>query len=184
MSDGPGPTLTKISGSAHGYFCFDSILYIPFNNFSAISGRVFLGSTSTKQRVMCFAQGHNELNAVVQVRLKLESLGLESSTLALTHCAAVFFFITTVHLHMVGRTSMCTEQKKKRKLTLNVLLPIYMYTYAFIIHVTEYERLKIKIPVEGSFEFYRHFIPPFCLIFFKTLILVNYSPQYDDVQNL
>ena len=28
-----------------------------------------------------------------------------------------------------------------------------MYTYAFIIHVTEYERMKIKIPVEGSFEF-------------------------------
>ena len=72
-------------------------------------------------------------------------------------------FITTVHLHMVGRTSMCTEQN--RKLTLNVLLPIYMYTYAFIIHVTEYERLKITIPVERSFEFYLHFIPPFCLIF-------------------
>ena len=81
---------------------------------------------------------------------------------------------------MVDRTSICTEQK--RKLTLNVLPPICMYTYAFIIHVTEYERLKVKIPVEGSFEFYLHFIPPLCLIFLY-LILVNYSPHYDDVKN-
>ena len=70
-------------------------------------------------------------------------------------------FITTVHLHMVGRSSMC----------------------AFIIYVTEYERLKIKIPVERSFEVYLNFIPPFCLIFFFNLILVYYSPEYDDVQN-
>ena len=56
---------------------------------------------------MSFAQGHNALNAFVQVRLKLESLGLESSTLALS------FFITTFHLHMVDRTSICTEQKKE-----------------------------------------------------------------------
>ena len=96
------------------------------------------------------------------------------------HCLLTFF-ITTVHLHMVDRTSICTEQK--RKLTLNVLPPICMYTYAFIIHVTEYERLKVKIPVEGSFEFYLHFIPPLCLIFFLCVILVNYSPHYDDVKN-
>ena len=90
MSVGPGPTLTRIPGSAHVYFCFELILYTPFNNFSVISGRVFLGKTSTKQIVMCFAQGHNALNAVVPVRLKLESLGLESSTLALSHCASGF----------------------------------------------------------------------------------------------
>ena len=127
---------------------------------------------------MCFAQGHNALNAVVSVRLKLESLGLESSTLALSHFR---FFIITVHLHTVDVLPYVLN--KKRKLTLNVLPPICMYTYAFIIYVTEYERLKIKIPVEGSFEFYLHFIPPLCLIFFLILFLVNYSPQYDDVQN-
>ena len=66
---------------------------------------------------------------------------------------------------MVDRTSICTEQKE-RKLTLNVLPPICIYTYAFIIHVIEYERLKVNIPVEGSFEFYLHFIPPFMLDFF------------------
>ena len=38
MSDGPGPTLTKIPGCVHVYFCFDLILYIPFNNFSVILG--------------------------------------------------------------------------------------------------------------------------------------------------
>ena len=124
---------------------------------------------------MCFAQGHNELNAVVSVRLKLESLGLESSTLALSHCASVFSL-------QLWLAVLPYELNKKRKLTLNVLLQIYMYTYAFIIHVTEYERLKIKIPVEGSFEFYLNFIPHLCLIFLN-LILVNYSPQYDDVQN-
>ena len=129
MSDGPGPTLTKIPGSAHGYFCFDLILYN--NNFSVIYGRVFLGLTNTKHRVMCFAQGHNELNAVVPVRLKLESLGLESSTLALSHCASVF----SLQLSICIWLAVCTEQK--RKLTLNVLLPIYMYTYALIINVTE-----------------------------------------------
>ena len=109
---------------------------------------------------MCFAQGHNELNAVVPVRLKLESLCLESSTLALSHCASVF----SLQLRFAVLPYVLN---KKRKLTLNVLLQIYMNTYAFIIHVTEYERLKIKIPVEGSFEFYLHFIPPLCLIFLK-----------------
>ena len=98
MSDGPGPTLTKISGSAHGYLCFDLILYIPFNNFSVISGRVALGLTSTKQRVMCFAHGHNKLNAVVPVWPKLESLSLESSTLALSHCASVFSLQLSIYI--------------------------------------------------------------------------------------
>ena len=126
---------------------------------------------------MCFALGgHKALNAVVPVRLKLESLGLQSSTLALSHfrfSLQLSIYIWLTYFHMYGT--------KKRKLTLNVLPPICMYTYAFIIHVTEYERLKVKIPVEGSFEFYLHFIPPLCLIFFLNLILVNYSPQYDDV---
>ena len=98
MSDGPGPTLTKIPGSAHGNFCFDLILYIPFNNFSVILGRVVLGQTSTKQRAACFIKGHNELNAVVPVRLKHESLGLESSTLALNHCASVFSLQLSIYI--------------------------------------------------------------------------------------
>ena len=116
----------------------------------------------TEQRAMCFAQGHSKLNAVVPERLKLESLSLESSTLALSHCASVFFFITT----MVGRTFYMYWTKKKKAYT-KCSSQIYVYTYAFIIHVTEYERLEIKIPVEGSCEFYLHFIPPLCLIFFK-----------------
>ena len=103
---------------------------------------------------MCFAQGHNELNAVVPVRLKLESLGLESSTLALSHCASFFFYYNCPFT-----SSICTEQKKKA---------YAKYSSANIhvhVRVTEYERLNIKIPVEGSFEFYFHFIPHFCLIF-------------------
>ena len=49
-------------------FClFDLILYFPVNNFSVMSGWVFLGWTSTKQGFMCLAQGHN---AVTPVRLE------------------------------------------------------------------------------------------------------------------
>ena len=46
---------------------FDSFLYIPFNNFSVMSGQVFLGRISTKQGLMCLAQGHN---TVMPVRLE------------------------------------------------------------------------------------------------------------------
>ena len=46
---------------------FDLILYIPCYNFSVMSGRVFLGWTSTKQRIESLAQGHN---TVPLVRLK------------------------------------------------------------------------------------------------------------------
>ena len=45
----------------------DLILYIPVNNFSVMSGQIFLDWTSTKQGFMCLAQGHK---AVMQVRLK------------------------------------------------------------------------------------------------------------------
>ena len=46
---------------------FDLILYVPVNNFSVMSGQVFLGCTSTKQGLLCLAQGHN---AVMPVRLE------------------------------------------------------------------------------------------------------------------
>ena len=50
---------------------FDLILYIPVNNFSVMSGRVFLGWTSTKQGLICLAQGHN---TVMLVRLQPAAL--------------------------------------------------------------------------------------------------------------
>ena len=46
---------------------FDLILYVPINNFSVMSGRVFLGLTNIKQGFMCLAQGHN---AVTPLKLK------------------------------------------------------------------------------------------------------------------
>ena len=45
-------------------FLFDYILYVPVNNFTVISGQVFLGWTSTKQGKMCLAQGHNTVTPV------------------------------------------------------------------------------------------------------------------------
>ena len=44
----------------------DWILFVPVNNFSEMSKRVFLGWASTKQGLMCLAKGHN---AVKPVRL-------------------------------------------------------------------------------------------------------------------
>ena len=44
---------------------FDLILYIAVNNFSTMSGRVFLGWTSYKQGLMCLAQGHNTVTPVM-----------------------------------------------------------------------------------------------------------------------
>ena len=51
----------NLSNSSPNFsFClFVLIHYVPVNNFSAMSGRVFLGLTSTKQRIKCIAQGHN-----------------------------------------------------------------------------------------------------------------------------
>ena len=43
---------------------FDLFLYVPVNNFSVMSGMVFLGGTGTKQCLMCLAQGHNTVTPV------------------------------------------------------------------------------------------------------------------------
>ena len=52
---------------------FGLILYVPVDIFSVMSGRVFLGLTSTKQRIKCFAQGHNTVPPVTQSRVKHSS---------------------------------------------------------------------------------------------------------------
>ena len=49
----------------------DLILYVPVNNLSVMLGWVFLGLTSTKQGLMCLAQGQN---AVTPVRLEPSAL--------------------------------------------------------------------------------------------------------------
>ena len=68
---------------------FDLIPYVPVNNFSVMSEQVFLGWTSTKQGLMCLAQGHI---AVPTVRLEPPPpppppppSNLKSSTLPLSH---------------------------------------------------------------------------------------------------
>ena len=61
------------------YFCLlDLTLYVPVNDFSDMSWRVFLGWTSTKQGLMCLAKGHN---SVTLVRLEPTTPWVESSTL-------------------------------------------------------------------------------------------------------
>ena len=50
------------------YTCWlDLVLYVPVNNFSVMSERVFLGWTRTKEGLMCLTQGHK---AVTPVRLE------------------------------------------------------------------------------------------------------------------
>ena len=70
---------------------FDLILYIPVNNISITSGRVYPGWTSTELGLMCLAQGHN---AVTPVRLEPAALWLESSAPPLSHCAPTCLFIS------------------------------------------------------------------------------------------
>ena len=53
--------------SIMGDILFWYFFYVPDNSFSVISGRVFLGWTSTKHALMCLAQG---LNPVTPVRLE------------------------------------------------------------------------------------------------------------------
>ena len=45
-------------------FLFGLILYVPVNSFSVMTGSVFLGLISTKQRIKCLAQGHNKAPTV------------------------------------------------------------------------------------------------------------------------
>ena len=61
---------------------------------------------------MSFAQGHNALNAFVPVRLKLESLGLESSTLALSHCASGFSLQLSIYIWLTVRLYVLNKKKK------------------------------------------------------------------------
>ena len=62
-------TVTKYSGTLIVLFLFGLILYVPVINFSVRLGQVFLGRTSTKKGIKCFAQGHNTMNLPVK-RLK------------------------------------------------------------------------------------------------------------------
>ena len=78
------------------WFClfvwFDSLH--PNNNLSVIKGQVFLGWTSTKLGLMCLAQGHN---AVMLVRLDPRHFGLEASTLPLSHCTPIKYWIAIIN---------------------------------------------------------------------------------------
>ena len=54
------PLLTNLSFSWLQCWCIFELCYIPVNNFSVMSGRVFLGWTSTKPWLMCLAQGNTQ----------------------------------------------------------------------------------------------------------------------------
>ena len=68
------------------------ILDVPVNNCSVMSWRVFLGCTSTKQRIKCLAQRHN---TVLSVRPSFSSQVLYHWATALLNCYwyYVYFFL-------------------------------------------------------------------------------------------
>ena len=57
--------------------------YVPVNNF-AVMLKCFLGGTSAKYRLNCFAQRHN-------TEPQVKSLYLKWSTLPLSHCTPQLF---------------------------------------------------------------------------------------------
>ena len=61
-------------------FLLDLILYVPVNNLSVTSGRVFLGCTSTEQGLMCLAQGGNTVTPVMLEPKALRSRVKHSTT--------------------------------------------------------------------------------------------------------
>ena len=70
---------------------FDLVLYVPVNNFSIMTGPVFLCCTSTEQGLMCLAQGHNTVTLVRFDRATpLRSLSLFSVN--------KFFFVNVILL--------------------------------------------------------------------------------------
>ena len=69
---------------------FDSLG--PINNFSVIKGQVFLGWTSTKLRLMFLLKDTTQWRRWGSNK---RPLGLESSTLPLSHCAPTFTVIVT-----------------------------------------------------------------------------------------
>ena len=92
-------------------FCsFNLIFYIPVNNFSVTSGRVFLGWTSTKLGLMCLAQGHNVVTpvrlkpAALQSRVKHSTTGpLRSRTSFVDHlCYLCLVLFMLLHLFIAA----------------------------------------------------------------------------------
>ena len=63
----------------------DMILYVPVNNLLVMSGLVFKGWTSTKQGLMCLAQGHNTVAPVRLEPAALQSRVKQSCPLSLFH---------------------------------------------------------------------------------------------------
>ena len=60
--------------------------------FSVMSGRVSLGWTSTKQVLICLAQGNNTVTPVM-LELATAWIGLGSNTLLLSHCAPILNYV-------------------------------------------------------------------------------------------
>ena len=73
-------TIISIFGSSN----FVLILYIPVIHYSVMSGCIFLGWTSSKQRTKCQSQIHY---TVPQWGSNLQPLDLESSTLLMSYYA-------------------------------------------------------------------------------------------------
>ena len=70
--------------------------------FSVMSGRVVLGWTSTKQGLMCLAQGHNTVTPVM-LELTTAWIGLGSNTIILSHRAPILNYVFFLFLGTASR---------------------------------------------------------------------------------
>ena len=75
---------------------FGLILYVPVKNLSVMLGRVFLGWISTKQGLICLAQGHNVVTTVGLEPAAVRSLVKHSTTEPLRSLGCSFQLYTTL----------------------------------------------------------------------------------------
>ena len=99
---------------------FIMILYIPVNHFSVMSEWVFLGWTSTKQVLMCLAEGHNRVAPVSEAWTRNPSI----SSQALYHWA-------TALLKLFFMLRKCSKQTFHKSLSANC---IFVAGHWFLIH--------------------------------------------------
>ena len=108
---------TLLEISCRGSFSnADLILYLPFNHFSVMSGRVILSWTSTKQGFMCLAQGHN---TETPWGFNLQPLSLESTPLPLSHCAPHLVMICSPKSWTIYNLKLCTIFFKRKQILIS-----------------------------------------------------------------
>ena len=103
---------------------------VPVNNFSVMSGQVFLGWTSTRQRIKCLAHGRNTVTLPAVRSFDPQSNALPTETLRSKGLPIIMGSFFTLYYFLISRQSRCyfigviysTKHEQKRILTHPTLL--------------------------------------------------------------